>query len=192
MTQPPESGPPPPQWGPPPNQWGPPPNQWGPPHQGRPQDRGPSRRKLWLVLAGVGVLITVILLAVGGQPSQPAPRQSAPGQPAPSKTGNQGSPDTGQTNSYTAGYWWAYNNKERLGDRILFTGVHTMCASAAPEEAPVQGLNEQEWTQGCEEAWKKMGYGQTPTSTSTIPNQTPTGPPVDCSKPENVFNGHCF
>jgi hypothetical protein len=28
--------------------------------------------------------------------------------------------------------------------------------------------------------------------TQMKPRQTPTGPPVDCSKPENAYNGHCF
>jgi hypothetical protein len=99
---------------------------------------------------------------------------------SPSKKGNQDSPSTGHTNSYTAGYQWAYEHHDRYATSVLLQGTHAFCADTATSEAPVQGLNEQQWTQGCEDSFGKMGFGQTPTST------------VDCSLPQNLRNGHCF
>lgn len=163
-----------------------PPPQWGPPH------RGPSRRKVWLVVAGVGVLIAVIVVGVGGQhPSQPAPSGHQSAAPHP---GKQDSPAAGHTDSYKSGYWFAYQNSDRrLGIAAEGTGAHTACALTAKSEAAVQGLNAQEWAQGCEDALQKMGYtgpGLFPLQTPT--GQTPTGPTVDCSNPANKFNGACF
>jgi hypothetical protein len=114
---------------------------------------------VWLVVAGVGVLIGVIVVVVGGQhPSQPAPGQPAPSghQSAAPQPGNQDSPVAGHTKSYQNGYWWAYDNSGRK-DIAPVLGVHPYCASAATQQAPVLGLNAQEWTQGCEDALIKMG-----------------------------------
>lgn len=100
--------------------------------------------------------------------------------------GNQGSPVAGRSNSYQNGYWFAYHNaghQQPLGTAVELEGVHAACAGTATVQAPVQGLNEQEWTHGCEDALQKMGYTLAP---------TPTGPTVDCSKPENRFYGACF
>lgn len=67
-----------------PPQWGPPPPQWGPP----PPHRSPSQRKVWLVVAGVGVLIAVIVVVVvlsvtrsgsSNQSSSSNPSSSTPG-----------------------------------------------------------------------------------------------------------------
>jgi Protein of unknown function (DUF2510) len=102
-----------------------------------------------------------------------------PSSSSPSKTGNQDSPDAGHTNSYQTGYQWAHANNQRYSTAIVLQGAHAFCAETAKSEAPVDGLNEQEWTQGCEDAWQKMGYTQPSSS-------------VDCSKPENLTNGHCF
>jgi hypothetical protein len=151
MTQPPESGPSSPQWGPPPPQGGPPPNQWGPPPpQGGPQARGPSRRTLWLVVAGVGVLIAVIVAVAGGQhPSQPAPGQSGPGQPAPS--GHQSAaPQPGKHDpskrspAYQQGYEWGNQHMGPSPDPPAFS-----CDSAAGYRFKVARRDLPDWVQGC-------------------------------------------
>jgi hypothetical protein len=49
-------------------------------------------------------------------------------------------------------------------------GVHGVCAGAVSGEAPVQGLNSQEWTQGCEDSYRKMGFeSKAPTPTVVTP-----------------------
>jgi hypothetical protein len=95
------------------------------------------------------------------------------------------STNSGGDDSYNAGYDWAYRNGKpgfSGANGAVFLGVHRECVSAATGDAPVQGLDSQEWTRGCEDAFNKMGFA-TP---------TPTGPTVDCSEPENARNGNCF
>ena len=83
-------------------------------------------------------------------------------------------PTAGHTESYKAGYWWAYQNSERMQSGVMINSAQTVCANTASSEAPVQGLNTQEWTQGCVDSWNKMGYGKSgPSSPGSI----------DCSKP---------
>jgi Protein of unknown function (DUF2510) len=103
---------------------------------------------------------------------------------------NTSSPGDQNSKSYQTGYQFAYANYriERTQWAIELSSVHTYCANTAQTEAPVQGLNPQEWTQGCEDAFQKMGFGQTRTTTRT----TRPSPTVDCSKPENSNNGDCF
>jgi hypothetical protein len=86
---------------------------------------------------------------------------------SPSEKGNQGSTDTGNqgstsghTKSYNAGYSWAYNNKEYYGTWAAWNGVHATCAGQVRGEAPVQGLNSEEWLQGCEDSFHIMGYNK--------------------------------
>jgi hypothetical protein len=118
---PPQSGPPPPQWGPQPPQWGPQPPQWGPPH------RGPSRRKVWLVVAGAGVLIAVIVVVVAGQhPGQPAPsgqKAAAPsGASAPSGQNAPSDPNDDQ-------YIEKLAQHNITGDQAdLINDAHQICA----------------------------------------------------------------
>jgi hypothetical protein len=140
---------------------------WPPPGGGPPQ----KSRTPKVIAAVIGV---VAVLAVAGWLASPS------------------STNTGGDNSYNTGYDWAYRNhlNERYQAAILFSSVHDFCANNATSEAPVQGLNAQAWTRGCEDAFHKMGFGQTPTAPTTH-RSGPDGT-VDCSKPENQFNGHCF
>jgi hypothetical protein len=169
MTQPPE--------------WGPPPPQWGPPH------RGPSRRTVWLVVAGMGVLIAVIVVVVGvQQPSQPAPGQPAPsGRSAPS--GQVAPPSGSHSPAYQDGY--------EFGNQHLGTGQHAFGNSGECQlDAQAQDVARRDmtdWVQGCVDGVRAAQSSATPaqTPTPTIHHGGPDGT-VDCSKPENATNGHCF
>ena len=145
----------------------------------RPLGGGPPK-KSWTPRVVAAVIGVVALLAAIGW-------LASPGTPSPSSTGHQDSPSAGhqdspdgkdptagRSNSYRAGYWWAYQNSERMQSGVMINSAQTVCANTASSEAPVQGLNTQEWTQGCVDSWNKMGYGKSgPSSPGSI----------DCSKP---------
>jgi Protein of unknown function (DUF2510) len=154
----------------------PPPGQPPSPHQQGPgplPGGGPPKKSRTpiFIAAGIGV---VAVLAVAGMCGHT----------------NTSSPGDQHSKSYQTGYQFAYANYrvERTQWAIELSSVHKYCANTAQTEAPVQGLNPQEWTQGCEDAFQKMGFGQTRTTTRT----TRPSPTEDCSKRENMFHGDCF
>jgi Protein of unknown function (DUF2510) len=135
------TSPPPPYQPPSPHQQGP-----GPLPGGWPPKK--SRTRI-VIAAGIGV---VAVLAVAGMCGHT----------------NTSSPGGQNSKSYQTGYQFAYANHrmERTQWAIELSSVHTYCANTAQTEAPVQGLNPQEWTQGCEDAFQKMGFeSQKPTPT---------------------------
>jgi hypothetical protein len=58
----------------------------------------------------------------------------------------------GHSQSYDAGYKWASGN-ELAKSQAGMMGADTICHSWSTQQA--QGLNAQEWIQGCEDALKK-------------------------------------
>lgn len=117
--------------------------QWGPPH------RGPSRRKVWLVVAGVGVLITVILVVVGGQhPSQPTPGQSAPSGRQPAPSGHQSAaPQPGKHNP--AGRSPNYQNGYEYGNQQMSIMSGKFDCEFAAGRQWVARRDRPDWVQGC-------------------------------------------
>jgi hypothetical protein len=58
-------------------------------------------------------------------------------------------PNTGNTDSYKAGYQFAYAHYRSEAQTIFFAGNHGYCQNNAASEAGTQGLNAQEWAKGC-------------------------------------------
>jgi hypothetical protein len=133
---------------------------WPLPGGGPPQKfRSPN-----VIAAVVGVV--AVLAVIGWLAS---PRTSSPpntGNHDSPNTGHQNSPSTGHqdsSNSYNTGYQYAYSNYYNDEQtRIVFAGIHQVCAGLAAEQAPVLGLNTQEWTHGCEDALNKMAPNAPP------------------------------
>jgi Protein of unknown function (DUF2510) len=63
---------------------------------------------------------------------------------------NTSSPtNTGNTESYKAGYEFAYEHYRSESQTIFFAGNHGYCENNAASEAGMRGLNAQEWAKGC-------------------------------------------
>jgi hypothetical protein len=122
-------------------------NAMTPPPQSGPPYSGPSRRTLWLVVAGVGALIAVILVVVGGQhPSQPAPGQPAAGQPAPS--GHQSAaPQPGKHNP--AGRSPNYQHGYEFGNQQMSILSGKFDCEFAAGRQWVARRDRPDWVQGC-------------------------------------------
>jgi hypothetical protein len=154
---------PPPQGGPPP------PHQQAPwPLQGGQPPKKSRNPKVIAAVIGVAAVLAVAGMCGHTNTSSPGDQHSG----GASNTGNQDSgggqdPTAGHTKSYQTGYWWAYDHSSgNNGIGVSLNGVHTACSSAVSGEAPVQGLNSQEWIQGCEDSYHKMGFeSQKPTPT---------------------------
>jgi hypothetical protein len=168
----PASPPPPPGLPPSPHQQGPWPLPGG----------GPPKKSLnpKVIAAGIGAVALLAVAGMCGHTNTSSPGDQNSG--GTSGKGNQDSPagdqdpTAGHTKSYQTGYWWAYNySKGNAAYGPLLAGPSTFCANSATGEAPVQGLNSREWTQGCEDALGKLGYDKTPTPTVA------TSYPPECS-----------
>jgi hypothetical protein len=128
----------------------------------RPPGGGPPK-KSWTPRVVAAVIGAVAVIAVVGWLASPTSAPPSTGhQDSPStghqdspSTGDQDSPVAGHTKSYQAGYWWAY--RSNMGGAALLEGAEMVCTTNVGQEAPVQGLNTEEWTQGCEDSFKKMG-----------------------------------
>jgi hypothetical protein len=130
-----------------------------------------------VIAAVIGVAAVLAVAGMCGHTNTSSPGDQNRG--GTSGTGNQDAPageqdpTAGHTKSYQTGYWWAYNySKGNAAYGPLLAGNSTFCANSASGEAPVQGLDTKEWTQGCVAALEKMGNTPSPTPTYGCSNGT--------------------
>jgi len=88
-------------------------------------DRHPNTRAMKIMLAAAGLLTALSVAACGAG---------------------------GHSQSYDAGYKWASGNSLAKQQAALM-GANTICGSWSTQQA--QGLNAQEWIQGCSDALAK-------------------------------------
>jgi hypothetical protein len=60
----------------------------------------------------------------------------------------------GHGDSYNKGFQWANDNQQTAAIQVSFMGVDALCHAFATQQA--QGLNAQEWSQGCNDGLNKV------------------------------------
>jgi hypothetical protein len=95
-----------------------------------------SRTRI-VIAAGIGVVAVLAVAGMCGHANTSSPS------------------NTGNTDSYKAGYQFAYAHYRSESQTIFFAGNHGYCQNNAASEAGTQGLNAQEWTKGCEDCLDK-------------------------------------
>ena len=88
-----------------------------------------------IILAAVGLFTALTVAACGGS--------------------------SGHSDSYNKGYKWASDNSGLASAQAGLMGASTICGAWANNQA--QGLNQQEWIKGCEDALAKEQTSVQPT-----------------------------